>query len=173
MFICLYVHLCVCGHACVLLYVSVGTCPCRRAWQRTPVFLPGESPWTKELAWRSPRGHKESYMTERLSTAQRSLGTCVPVCVLLCVFCVYPCVCEWTGASCLDTYGSPWPAALCLSFHTVEMPCAFQRIRWSDLSALHMSLNQPPRRRFPPDALALSGWPACPCPCSSANWVGP
>ena len=127
----------------------------------------------RSLPGYSPRGHKESDMTERLSTAQRSLGTCVPVCVLLCVFCVYPCVCEWTGASCLDTYGSPWPATPCLSFHTVEMPCAFQRIRWSDLSALHMSLNQPPRRRFPPDALALSGWLACPCPCSSAHWVGP
>ena len=23
--------------------------PCRRAWQPTPVFLPGESPWTEEL----------------------------------------------------------------------------------------------------------------------------
>ena len=135
------------------------------------------------LAWRVPmdrgaclataHGVTESDMIERLSTAQLSLGTCVPVCVLLCVFCVYPCVCEWTGASCLDTYRSPWPAAVCLSFHTVEMPCAFQRIRWSHLSALHMSLNQRLRRRIPPDALALSGWPACPCPCSSAHWVGP
>ena len=26
----------------------VGKIPCRRAWQLTPVFLPGESPWTEE-----------------------------------------------------------------------------------------------------------------------------
>ena len=26
----------------------VGTIPWRRAWQSTPVFLPGESPWTEE-----------------------------------------------------------------------------------------------------------------------------
>ena len=27
----------------------VGKIPWRRAWQPTPVFLPGECPWTKEL----------------------------------------------------------------------------------------------------------------------------
>ena len=26
----------------------VGKMPCRKAWKPTPVFLPGESPWTKE-----------------------------------------------------------------------------------------------------------------------------
>jgi len=26
----------------------VGKIPWRRAWQPTPVFLPGESPWTEE-----------------------------------------------------------------------------------------------------------------------------
>ena len=26
----------------------VGKIPWRRAWQSTPVFLPGESPWTEE-----------------------------------------------------------------------------------------------------------------------------
>jgi len=26
----------------------VGEIPWRRAWQPTPVFLPGESPWTEE-----------------------------------------------------------------------------------------------------------------------------
>ena len=26
----------------------VGKIPCRRAWQPTPVFLPGESPWREE-----------------------------------------------------------------------------------------------------------------------------
>ena len=48
----------------------VGKIPWRRAWQSTPVFLPGESPWTEEpgrlQSMRSQRvGHD---LTERLST---------------------------------------------------------------------------------------------------------
>jgi len=31
-----------------------------RAWQPTPVFLPGESPWTDQPCGCSPWGHKES-----------------------------------------------------------------------------------------------------------------
>ena len=38
-----------------------------RAWQPTPVFLPGESPWTEGPGGYSPWGHKESDMTERLN----------------------------------------------------------------------------------------------------------
>ena len=29
--------------------VTIGKIPWRRAWQPTPVFFPGESPWTEEL----------------------------------------------------------------------------------------------------------------------------
>ena len=36
----------------------VGKIPWRRAWQPTPVFLPGESLWTEEPD-NSPWGHKE------------------------------------------------------------------------------------------------------------------
>ena len=43
----------------------------RRKWQPTPVFLPGESPWTEEPAGYSPWGPEESDTTEWLSTAQR------------------------------------------------------------------------------------------------------
>ena len=38
--------------------------PWRRAWQPTPVLLPGESPWKRSLAGYIPWGHKESDMTE-------------------------------------------------------------------------------------------------------------
>ena len=38
--------------------------PWRRKWQRTPVFLPGESHGQRSLVGYSPRGHKESDMTE-------------------------------------------------------------------------------------------------------------
>ena len=32
----------------VEMILWVETIPCRRAWQFSPVFLPGESPWTEE-----------------------------------------------------------------------------------------------------------------------------
>ena len=40
----------------------------RRKWEPTPVFLPGESHGQRSLAGYSPRGHKESDMTERLTS---------------------------------------------------------------------------------------------------------
>ena len=40
----------------------------RRAWQPTPVLLPGESHEQRSLAGYSPWGHKQSDMTEWLST---------------------------------------------------------------------------------------------------------
>ena len=43
----------------------------RRKWQPTPVFLPGEFPWTEEPAGYSLWGPEESDTTEQLSTAQR------------------------------------------------------------------------------------------------------
>ena len=42
----------------------VGKMPWRRAWQPTPVFLPGESHGQRSLVGYSPRGHKESDTTE-------------------------------------------------------------------------------------------------------------
>ena len=42
----------------------VGKIPWRRAWQPTPVFLPGESYGQRSLVDYCPWGHKESDMTE-------------------------------------------------------------------------------------------------------------
>ena len=42
--------------------------PWKREWQPTPVFLPGEFHGQRSLARYSPWGHKESDMTEGLST---------------------------------------------------------------------------------------------------------
>ena len=42
----------------------VGKIPWRRAWQPTPVFLPGESHGQRSLAGYSPQGHKELNITE-------------------------------------------------------------------------------------------------------------
>ena len=41
-----------------------GKIPWRRAWQPTPVFLPGESHGERSLVGYSPWGHKELDMTE-------------------------------------------------------------------------------------------------------------
>ena len=45
-----------------------GKIPWRRAWEPTPVFLPGESHGQRSLAGYSPWGHRESDVTEQLST---------------------------------------------------------------------------------------------------------
>ena len=42
----------------------VGKIPWRRAWQPTPVLLPGESHGQRSLWGYSPWGHTESAMTE-------------------------------------------------------------------------------------------------------------
>ena len=54
----------------------VGKIPWRRAWQPTPVFLPGESHGQRSLAGYSPWGCKQSERTEQLST-QAGSGTVV------------------------------------------------------------------------------------------------
>ena len=45
----------------------IGKIPWRKAWQLSPVFLPGESYGQKSLASPSPWGHEESDMTEQLT----------------------------------------------------------------------------------------------------------
>ena len=42
----------------------VGKIPWRRAWQATPVLLPGNTHGQRSLAGYSPWSHKESDMTE-------------------------------------------------------------------------------------------------------------
>ena len=53
--------------------------PWRRAWQPTPVLVPGEPHGQGSLAGYSPWGHKESDTTERLTLAlSPHLEGCVP-----------------------------------------------------------------------------------------------
>ena len=49
---------------------GVGKIPWRRAWQPTPVFLPGEFHGQRSLAGYSPRGLTESDMTEQTAHAR-------------------------------------------------------------------------------------------------------
>ena len=48
------------------LIPGLGRFPWKRKWQPIPVFLPGESHGPRSLVGYSPRGRKESDMTERL-----------------------------------------------------------------------------------------------------------
>jgi len=50
-------------------WLQIGKILWRRAWQPTPVFLPGEPHEQRSLVGYSPWGRKESDMTERLSTS--------------------------------------------------------------------------------------------------------
>ena len=52
------------GRDVLFILTWVGKIPWRRAWQPTPVLLPGESHGQRSLVGYSPWGHKESDMTE-------------------------------------------------------------------------------------------------------------
>ena len=49
----------------VWVRLLIGKIPWRKAWQPTSVFLPGESHGQRSLVGYSPKGHKESDVTER------------------------------------------------------------------------------------------------------------
>ena len=46
----------------------------RRKWQSTPVFLPGKSHGKRKLVAYIPYGHKQSEITEELSTHTHTFG---------------------------------------------------------------------------------------------------
>ena len=55
------------------LIPGFGKFPWKRAWQPTPVFFLEEPHGQRSLTGYSPRGHKESDTTERLSTVHALL----------------------------------------------------------------------------------------------------
>ena len=56
----------------------VGKIPWRRAWQPSPVFLPGESPWTEEPGWLQSMG-SQRVGHDRATKPSTAQGDC---CVL-------------------------------------------------------------------------------------------
>ena len=60
--------------------------PWRRAWQCTPVFLPGESHGQRSLVGYGPWGRKELDTNDRLSTAQHTsfYVICLCPCLFIC-----------------------------------------------------------------------------------------
>ena len=64
---------------CASLYISgfdlwVGKIPWRRPWQPTPVFSPGESPWTEEPGGLQSVGSQRAEQDSALSLASVSLN---------------------------------------------------------------------------------------------------
>ena len=57
---------------------DLGSIPWRRAWQPTPVFLPGESPRKEEPGGLQSMGLQRFDVTEQLSTAQYRVRTGLP-----------------------------------------------------------------------------------------------
>ena len=57
----------------------VGKIPWKRAWQPTPVFLPGESHGQKSLVDYSPRGLQRTDTAERLTLSQSLPGLTSPM----------------------------------------------------------------------------------------------
>ena len=57
----------------------LGKIPWRRKWQPAPVVLPGESHGQRRLLGDSPKGLKESDVTERLSTHMGAKNKCVQI----------------------------------------------------------------------------------------------
>ena len=58
---------------------KVGKIPWKRKWQPAPVVLPGESHGQRRLLGDSPKGLKESDVTERLSTHMGAKNKCVQI----------------------------------------------------------------------------------------------
>ena len=60
------------------------SCPWRRHWLPTPVFLPGEFHGQKSLAGYSPWGCKELGLTERLTHSLSMFSSVAQLCPTLC-----------------------------------------------------------------------------------------
>ena len=88
-----YIYMCVCVCVCVCVCISpvawrveiLSTVQdtWRRAWQPTPVLLPGEFHGRRSLVGYSPWGRKES------DTAEWLTYTHTYMCVCLCIWCIF------------------------------------------------------------------------------------
>ena len=86
-----------------------GKWPCKREWQPTLVFLPGESHGQRSLAVYSPQGCKESDVTKRLMLLYKPLqnteksSLCYTVgSYELSILCMVVCICQSHSPSLSD-----------------------------------------------------------------------
>ena len=98
-----------------------GKIPQRRAWQPTPVFLPGKSHGQRRLVGYSPWGHRESDVTK--ATA-RTLTLYTHYLFLFCPHILYPIFCLQASPVCLH------PKSLSLLIHFLLLD-PFQSALWS------------------------------------------
>ena len=97
----------------------IGKIPWRRAWQPTPVFLPGESHGQRSLEDYSPWGHKELNVTEH-STALSTFAMWFPV------FIEFPQIAP--RCSSLQVFAHAFPSMCCVFWLEISSQnCAFIR----------------------------------------------
>ena len=88
------------------LILGLRKIPCRRAWQSTPIFLPGGSHGQRSLVGYSPWGHKVSDTTEWLKCCYNTATWAI---VLLCLKSLMPTTCACSVMSdCLQLHGLQW-----------------------------------------------------------------
>ena len=105
-------HTCQCRrHKTCGFDLWVGKIAWRRAWQPTPVFLPGESHGQRTLVGYSPKSHKTQTLLKWLSTHMHELTISLPFAVWYC---------QWTAGFLVhkldnqpqptnqETYMYPW-----------------------------------------------------------------
>ena len=90
----------------------VGKIPWRRAWQPTPVFLPGESHRWRNLVGYNPLGHEESDTTERLHFHFSLSAVLYPVPWFILLHSIYILLCVGArSVSHVQLFVTPWTVA--------------------------------------------------------------
>ena len=130
----------------------------RRKWQRVPIFLPGEAHGQRNLEGYSPQGHKESDMTEWLSTHRNTLRNWDPL---------------FKGLTCSHTYSEiQWENSLKASRLYVGLPWWLRRKSVEGNSSKSIcwgsrdSWNSPGRGVLADTIISLST-----CSTSRAKWA--
>ena len=87
--------------------------PWRRAWQATPVFLPGKSHEQRSLVGYGPQGRQQSDLTEATE------NTCIHVSILFRSFPIQVITKHWTEFP-VYTVGSCWLSLLNIAVYTCQ-----------------------------------------------------
>ena len=104
----------------------VGKIPWRRAWQPTPAFLPGDSPWTEESGGLQSTGSQSRIRPKQQHTCTRDIPTLVFIAALFIILKNWKhkcssrrgCLKKKKRRGCLNTF---------LYIHTVECYTAFTK----------------------------------------------
>ena len=129
----------------------VGKIPWRKAWQPTPVFLPGECTWTEDLVGYSPWGCKELDLTTQLTT-QFVDEKRFPIQQDICHRCVWRDA--WVQCVC-----TPWCPSLC-DHMDGSLPGSFVHGIFQARLLEQVAISYPMEPIWPRDQILVS-WVSC------------